>query len=80
MKQRCILTGQMANRRAPDVDAHGVPVMRIVVLRDQPGSDRQAVFPATRFPGSRHLLSPANALKGRLAEMLTDDSLPAIVG
>src|SRR6266581_7548266 len=80
MQQCRIVTGQIADRRALNVDTDGVPVMRIAVLRDQPGSNRQAGFPAACLAGSRHPLSSADALKSRLVEVLTDDTLPGITG
>jgi len=80
MQLYSIIARQMADRRALDVDTNGGLVIRIVVLRDKPSSDRQAVFPAARVASSRHPLSSADALKGRLVEVLADDPLSAIVG
>jgi len=70
----------MTDRHTLDLDADGSPVMRIVMLRDKPGSDRQAVFPAARIAGSRHRLSSADSLKGRLVEVFADNLLSAIIG
>ena len=53
--------------------------MGIIVLRDKPGSGWQAIFPAARLVGSRHRLSSADSLKGRLVEVLADYLLSAIV-
>jgi hypothetical protein len=79
MQLYSIITRQMADRRALDVDTNGGLVIRIVVLRYKPRSDWQAVFPAARVASSRHSLSSADALKDRLVEVLAYDPLPAIV-
>jgi len=69
MQHCCIVARQMTDRQALDLDADGSPVVRIVMLRDKPGSGRQAMFPAARIAGSRHRLSSADSLKGRLVEV-----------
>src|ERR1700761_8066380 len=55
-----ILTRQMADRHALDLDADSSPVMRIVMLSNKPGTDWQAVFPAARIASSRYRLPSAN--------------------
>jgi len=69
----------MTDRHTLNLDADGSPVMRIVMLRDKPGSGWQAIFPAARLSGSRHCLSSADSLKGRLVEVFADYLLSAIV-
>ena len=70
----------MTDRQTLDLDADGSLVMRIVMLRDKPGSDRQAAFPASRVASCRNRLPQADSLKGRLMEVFADNSLPAIIG
>jgi hypothetical protein len=80
MQHGRILAGQMTDRHTLDLDADGVAVIRIVMLRNKPGTDRQAVFPAACIPSSRHRPSSADLLESRLVEVLADNLLSAIIG
>ena len=70
----------MTDRYTSDFDADGGPVMRIVMLRNKPGTDWQAVFPAACIANCRHRPSSADSLEGRLVEVLADNLLSAIIG
>jgi hypothetical protein len=80
MQHGRILARQMTDRQTLDLDADGVPVIRIIMLRNKPGTDRQAVFPAACVPSSRHRPSSADLFESRLVEVLADNLLSTIIG